>query len=388
MVGCAKRCAISSACHKAPSPVDADGQFYFLNRPVRPYTLPVASTTDKIDAYLESSTSYVIYDPDLGWTIRSNSESLDGLYKANSAGLRAEVDYDLSPQPEVVRIAIFGDSFTHGTDVPFGDSWGQRLEALLNERGLDVEVLNFGVGGYGMDQAFLRWQHQGSSYSPDIVLFGFQPENVYRNFNTFRPFYFRGSAIPFTKPRFALDGDELELVNSPTIPPEQIPDTIAHFAGSPLAEYDFFFDEADFTDHWWLESRLFALFFDMLSPDPTRASQFYDLNSEPTRLTLAVIQAFETDVEASGAQFMIVTLPSLEDLRRVKAGRPLTYAEFLDHLDANYKVVHTEGSFEGDRLRDYFEPSTHYSIAGNRVIADAVADELHDQVITLEQNDD
>lgn len=83
-----------------------------------------------------------------------------------------------------------------------------------------------------MGQAFLRWQMQGKDYSPDIVIFVFQPENLDRNVNVFRPLYTQGGVI-FSKPRFILDDDGLALINSPAMPPEEIMDAFESFDSIP-----------------------------------------------------------------------------------------------------------------------------------------------------------
>jgi lysophospholipase L1-like esterase len=366
---------------------DENDQFFFGSRRLKPYRLPVVSTAEKVNEYLESTTSYLLYDPHLGWTLRPNSESDGGLYMANSAGLRSETEYDLSPDPGVVRIAIFGDSFTHGDGVPFEDTWGHRLEVLLDQQGLNVEVLNFGVPGYGMDQAFLRWQHVGRQFSPDIVVFGFQAENIYRNLNTIRPIHFYNTGVPFSKPRFVLDGEELRLVNSPAIPPEQVPETLARFAESPLVEYEYFYDKDHYMEHWWLESKLLALVLAEVerSNESRVTEQFYDSDGEPSRLAIAIIQAFKADVEAHGAQFVIVHLPLQSNLARIADGQPLYYTELLDHLEETCRVVHTEEGFTNTPLGDYFAVGHHYSAKGNGVIAAMVAGEIRQLVDALQE---
>ena len=44
------------------------------------------------------------------------------------------------------------------------------LQHKLKDAGIRAEVLNFGVGAYGMDQAYLRWREQGKNFAPDIVI--------------------------------------------------------------------------------------------------------------------------------------------------------------------------------------------------------------------------
>ena len=41
----------------------------------------------------------------------------------------------------------------------------------------------FGVGAYGMDQAYLRWKKHGAKFHPHIVIFGFVAGNVQDNVN-------------------------------------------------------------------------------------------------------------------------------------------------------------------------------------------------------------
>lgn len=353
-----------------------NGDFVVGARILKPYRLPVALTQELIDEYSASS-SYLMYDPFLGWTNRPNTTSADGLYRANGAGIRADVEYDLCPQPGTVRIALFGDSFTHGDDVPLQDSWAYQLEMHLNQRGIKAEVINFGVKGFGIDQAFLRWQHQGRQYKPDIVVFGFQHENIRRVVNIVRYFYVRIGRTPFFKPRFVLEDDQLRLINSPTPLPEEIPDIIANFKDSPLAEYEYFFDQDDYIDHWWLQSKLVGLLLDIVEEEPLDSRIFYDFGSEPVQLALAIIEAFKNEVESQGATFMAVHLPHKYELSQTAGGRPFRYADILNNLDANYHLMRTEGQFDLLRLDTYFqETTTHYSAEGYQVVAGVAADAI------------
>ena len=79
-----------------------------------------------------------------------------------------------------------------------------------------LEVLNFGVKGFGTDQAFLRYKKDGIKYNSHIVLIGFMSENIFRNVNVFRPFYLKNTKFPLTKPRFILEKNKLVLLNNPT----------------------------------------------------------------------------------------------------------------------------------------------------------------------------
>ena len=57
----------------------------------------------------------------------------------------------------LLRLAVFGDSFTHCDEITYQNCWTSRLESLWP----NTEVLNFGVPGFGPDQAWLRYQRDG-----------------------------------------------------------------------------------------------------------------------------------------------------------------------------------------------------------------------------------
>lgn len=199
---------------------DPHGNFLVQGRRVKPYQLPMGGLQEKVNSYISNGPSAdVVYDPDLGWSLIPNTESADGLAHHVTAGIRsASTDYARNPPQGTLRIALFGDSFTWGAEVPDDGTWAYFLQSGLNKAGLDAKVLNFGVSGYGMDQAFLRWKLNGAGFSPDIVIFGFQAENGKRNLNLYRPFYAPAKNGIFSKPRFVIEPDQLELVNSPTVP--------------------------------------------------------------------------------------------------------------------------------------------------------------------------
>lgn|SRR5574341_839335 len=354
---------------------DENGAFTFNRMPVRPYRLDIERVESILNQYSASSTSYVMYDPYLGWTHRPNSQSENGLYRANSAGLRADRDYDPYPADGVLRIALFGDSFTHSSDVAYQDSWSYQLERLLRENGIEAEVLNFGTGGYGMDQAYLRWQYQGRDFHPHLVIFGFLAENAYRNLNVVRSIYEPLTQNPFTKPRFVLADGELQLVNSPTVPPDQIIPLLENFADSPLRQYEYFYNEG-YVDHWYLQSKLLAV---ALSVQDRRwrstikdRSEFLRLDGDAAQLALAIIAAFEADARAHNAEFMILYLPLQSDLGDLYRGRPHEYADLLNYLDQHHTVIHAEGGFDLERRGEYYLP--HFNPEGNLILARAVFD--------------
>ena len=108
-----------------------------------------------------------------------------GYVSINRFGLRGP-ETTIEKPDGVTRIAVLGDSFMEALQVDWEQSFCGQLESLLNLEHPDkqcgrVEVLNFGVSGYGTAQELLMLKHYVWQFSPDIVLLGFFPENDIRN---------------------------------------------------------------------------------------------------------------------------------------------------------------------------------------------------------------
>jgi hypothetical protein len=375
---------------------DIDGNVFVGKLRLRPFFLPVDNFTLKHQQFIGKNHSYLQYDHDLGWSVRPNSQSEHGLYSSNATGIRvASVGRETSPKPAAgtFRIAIFGDSFTHGDDVPFENSWGAILETILNRNGLKAEVLNLGGLGYGMDQAFLRWKKHGKSLQPHLVMFGFQHSNVLRNMSIIRMLYSPDSGIIFSKPRFILlPGKALGMVNRPTTTPEEILANFSDFDNWPLKEHEFYFQEADYRMSPLYASRLAAFAISGLTNRFSSRRKAYDFFADTSisrQLAERIIAAFQTDVLEAQSRFVIVHLPTQKPLRDLLKEKSVKYQNLLDELVSRYHFIDpTLGLIhqaEAHSFTDLFAPeSHHYSAIGNRVVAETIAaDLLENQTMTL-----
>jgi hypothetical protein len=283
-----------------------------------------------------------------------------------------------------LRIAIFGDSFTHGDDVPYEESFGSILARALNAAGLTSEVLNFGMGGYGTDQAMLRYREQGAPLAPRLVVLGFQPENIKRNLNLIRPVYDPRSGLPFAKPRFILDGNRMALINVPVLPLDQIIPTLRDIDNWELQPYEYYYDPRDYQRPWWRRSKLLAVTVDLLGNQDDEwfiKRMIYQQDGEDQRLAWAIIEAFASEVTGNQAQFLIVHLPSLPDLEIYPRLGKLPYQSLLDALDERYHVVRTERQLlaagQDSGFANLFRG--HYTWFGNRIVAEAIFNYLFQQ---------
>src|SRR5262249_24657299 len=106
-------------------------------------------------------------------------------------------------------LSLFGDSFTWSDGVADNDAWGSILSTNLKCR-----AANFGVNGYGTDQAFLRFR----SLPPKggVVFLNHFSEDIIRNVNQYRNLIYPSREFAF-KPRFVDRSGGVELVPTPEV---------------------------------------------------------------------------------------------------------------------------------------------------------------------------
>jgi hypothetical protein len=104
--------------------------------------------------------------------------------RINSQGLR-DREHFLAKAPGVLRIAVLGDSYAEALQVPWEDTFWHVLEEKLQScealGSRQVEVINFGVSGYGTAQELQMLRNYVWQYDPDVVLLLFYPGNDVRN---------------------------------------------------------------------------------------------------------------------------------------------------------------------------------------------------------------
>jgi len=105
--------------------------------------------------------------------------------RINSDGLRDREHAKAKPS-DVVRIAVLGDSFSEAMHVPVDQTFWSLLERKLQEcnafPGKKIEVINFGVSGYGTAQELMTLRQKVWDYSPDLVVLAFTTYNdIYDN---------------------------------------------------------------------------------------------------------------------------------------------------------------------------------------------------------------
>ncbi|MBI3552432.1 MAG: SGNH/GDSL hydrolase family protein [Elusimicrobia bacterium] len=123
------------------------------------------------------------------------------------------VNFGRAKRRGVIRVGCVGDSFTAGAEAGFSEDFPTILQRLFRERGYaNVEVLNFGSGGYGFQQGYILWEEVGRHFDLDYIVLG--PEGFFpERDTTFGSFSKKSpSADTLYHARWILDGPGLRLV--------------------------------------------------------------------------------------------------------------------------------------------------------------------------------
>ena len=102
-------------------------------------------------------------------------------FATNSQGLKD--DEVVKNKPEgVYRVIILGDSYVEGWGAGQEEGFVEVAEAILNEEGEEVEVINAGVSSYTpiLELEYLR--AKGLSFKPDLVIVMVDPNDMHDEF--------------------------------------------------------------------------------------------------------------------------------------------------------------------------------------------------------------
>lgn len=343
-----------------------------------PITLESISVKHRriLEQVIEGRTAYTRFSRTLGWSIVPGGSSPPD-YRANSAGIRSDREYALVPPPGTIRIAAFGDSFTHGDEVANRAAWAAVLEAET----AGIEALNFGVAGFGVDQALLRFRLEGAAYRPHIVLIGLMPENVFRHLNVYRPFLNAQTGLPLAKPRFVLSDGKLKLLPNPVHDVSEYgrlltdPEPMLKRFG----EHDPFFQRWRIARRWDVSPAVrvvkLAIQTWASSDRPANVRAAFTAGSEPFMLAAALLETFATEVRQIDAKPLILLFPGRSDIQAVRDGGQAVYHELRAYLEAKrLPVLDVMTAFEPcEAACDAASLAPgHYSARGSRLVAKRV----------------
>ncbi len=312
---------------------------------VSPWHLPVLGDArdPRVPSMVWNGTlgPYRSWSPTLGWenepgahvrlgegNVRWPAETIE------PSGARRTQPVSLDRIRGLRRAVAVGDSFLFGMEVGDDDVFTAMAERDLP----DWEILNYGVPGYGQDQALLQLRQRGLPLHPDVVIFGHVYADMERNDHDFM--YAR-------KPRFLLGDHGLELTGVP------VPDFEAMAAADRRRIKTFDVLGALARQTGWVK------------PD-WRASN---------ALSEAILRAVVTESRAAGAVPILVFMPT-----------PTPGGHYADVPTAPFDVVCQSLDVICLDLRPAFDEAAargeslivvqHWSAAGHRIAATALEQAL------------
>lgn len=306
---------------------------------------------------------FYVYDANIGWTIRPSAVHRESLYCSSKEGVRSsKAGEDFRASSSQMTIALVGDSFTYGLGVPFEDSLGALIEKDL---GSGVRVHNWGVSGYGIDQAVLKYTAIASKFSPRVVILGIFPDDFSRAMSVY-PFIRIPSWDYFSKPRF-IGGENLRLLNIPCIKAKDI-DPRMSIAQLPLIEFEGSFNRSEWALWTWRFSYLARFIFSRYPAATGKVPQ--DYAKETQLLNSQILKKFIKDVRENKAVPILIYLPDRNDLRNpMNSQCKWLSEEGVDFVDMTSVVSHVS---EPER----YASDGHYSAKTNRLIAENLAEKI------------
>jgi len=116
------------------------------------------------------------------WGIRKNLPYVDGIHdtpefkyriRTNSQGFRGTREYQQIPPAGVYRIVVLGDSVSLGYGVEEDKTFSAVLEKKLRGIGVNAEVINMSVSGFGTAEELIQFENVGMKYNPQLVILGY-----------------------------------------------------------------------------------------------------------------------------------------------------------------------------------------------------------------------
>ena len=299
-----------------------------------------------------SEEKHTQYDGLLGWANipNINNPNLYGPgigFQTNSQGFRNNQDFSTNIPPGKLRIICSGDSFTMGWGVSNDQTWCEQLV----RRFPNMEGINMGQGGYGIDQAYLWYQRDGVKFDHNMQIFAFINNDFARmTSNTF---------TGYPKPLLFVENGQIVNHNYPV--------SKSLVLSPKLREGLKHLQELQFVQLWqsWFPKKV----------DHT-PNQYIEKSPQTV---LKIFEDLQRINQGKNSQLVLVYLPSYED-----------YSSDISDFWVN--IIEPEAKRQGiifinlisefkqkippGELDSLFLQRGHYSVKGNTVVADMLYEKL------------
>lgn len=367
----------------------------------------VALQKQLVDRFLNpQERNWAVFDAELGYTLRDSvaADGVDGSYTFSTypgAGARQMINFASRP----CRINTYGNSFTQCHQVSNGETWQEYLAAHLGE-----PLRNFGIGGYGVYQAYRRLRREEkTALAAEYLLLNIYDDDHVRSVTKYRwlqmpSFHPRMldlpkaelcmfHASPWAHVRLNLDTGSFEEHENPYPTPESL---------YQLCDQDHVYEafKDDFEVQVFLAQQhtadvdldalkvmaeVLAISPDFSSPEMTAKSARALLQTYALRASQFIVDQTRAFAQAEGKKLMILLSYSAGSVITACQGQPRFDQTFVDFLkeeavpfvDSLDKHVEDFNQFRGtpeEYARRYY--IGHYNPQGNHFFAYSIKDAL------------
>ena len=148
------------------------------------------------------------YDSTIGWDRKKNKSGHElgekkTFFQISKKGYRGKKNY------KKTAVSVFGDSFAFCRYVNDNQTWESHLEEKLN-----MNIQNYGVGNFGLDQSYLKFLKYKKNIKSKIIIFNVVPETIARINSYWKHYREFGNTLGF-KPLLIIKKNKLILKKIP-----------------------------------------------------------------------------------------------------------------------------------------------------------------------------
>ncbi len=374
---------------------------YFLSKNKKKNTILI-NKDDEIPKFDEKKYNNFLknsYDKKLGWIRKKNTKGFDSI---NEVKINFTIDkngYRKLKKRKKNLFASFGDSYVFCRQVKDEETWQEQLSFNKN-----FNILNYGVGNYGIDQSILRYRDEKLDNKIKFVLMGFVPETICRIQSQWKHYLEFGNIHGF-KPKFTLVNEKIKLISNPLMKKSKI-DNLAKII-KEISKTDRFYEEKfkknifkfpyvfSFCKNLSFNLKVFSLiilkeikfinlnqsklndllFSMVMKRNIIQSHSFYNENKS-TNLFGKIIDLYKSIALKKKHIPIIIVFPQLMDL---KLNSRVNYQRFFLKLNNKIKVIDlTNVLLKKDTKKIYTNDKYggHLSKYGNKVVSQFIFKEL------------
>lgn len=306
---------------------------------------------------------FIIPDSITGW--RNQINIAKGNWIIDQYGSRAHKSISLEKNKRK-RLMFLGNSMVNGgTHV----SNQETLSAYIEND--SIEAVNFAVMLYSIDQSMLLYENYLQKFKPDILIVGLDTDPIAGLKNMYIPFRSPQELnMPFIKPRFIRNQDNLDLVsidinNLKTITQVSLPNTLVT---NDAFYYRYKMHKLELMPIGYTIS-IFLKKIDTLL-------NLLKFDQEGEQLLVDIMKKFSSLAEANNTKIIFLSLPGKAVLKpgRLAQNLPDKYSQRIEKLKKlNFPVIDASVVLKKhlDEIdRFYAADNAHLNAAGNKLVAE------------------